>query len=223
MEAIDDILAGTGLELIEGPDGLALTDGTMTVRGDFSRMVTRLRAGNLNREMLVKAAKTKHVGSEPLKAIDATAGLGDDSLLLAAAGFEITMFERNPIIAALLRDALERAARIPELADAASRMTLVEKDSERALADLGFEPAIVLLDPMFPAKHKDSAAKKKLQMLQKLESPCDDEQALIEAAFAARPRKVIVKRPIKGPHLAGRKPSYALAGKAIRFDVYVKS
>ncbi|MBP3866758.1 MAG: class I SAM-dependent methyltransferase, partial [Eggerthellaceae bacterium] len=124
---------------------------------------------------------------------------------------------------ALLRDALERAARIPELADTASRMTLVEKDSERALADLGFEPAIVLLDPMFPAKHKDSAAKKKLQMLQKLESPCDDEQALIEAAFTARPRKVIVKRPIKGPHLAGRKPSYSLAGKAIRFDVYVKS
>ena len=67
----------------------------------------------------------------------------------------------------------------------------------------------------------DAAAKKKLQMLQRLEQPCDDENALLEAAFAAQPRKIVVKRPVKGPHLANRKPSYSLSGKAIRYDVYV--
>lgn len=208
--------------LIRTDDGLALTDGVMTVRADFARMLPRLRANNLARELLVKAAKIKGAHGV-LTAVDATAGLGDDSLLLAAAGYRVTMFERNPTIAALLRDALERTKEHEDavLAQAVARMRLIEGDSAQALPHLDFAPDVVLLDPMFPAKHKVSAAKKKLQMLQHLETPCDDEAGLIDAAIAAGPRKVIVKRPIKGPHLAGRKPAYALSGKAIRYDVYV--
>ena len=45
--------------------------------------------------------------------------------------------------------------------------------------------------------------------------------ALVKAALAARPRKVVIKRPVKGPLLAGMKPSYQLAGKAVRYDVLV--
>ena len=44
------------------------------------------------------------------RAVDATAGLGEDSLLLAAAGFEVTLCEADPVIAVLLEDALTRAA-----------------------------------------------------------------------------------------------------------------
>ena len=98
-------------------------------------------------------------------------------------------------------------------------MQLVEGESVELLPHLDFEPDIVLLDPMFPGKSKDAAAKKKLQMLQRLEQPCVDEQSLLDAAYATHPRKVVIKRPIKGPHLAGRKPSYSLSGKAIRYDV----
>ena len=220
MAITDDMLKDAGLMLERRPDGLALTDGVITVQGDFSPLLARVRPGNLNRELLVKAARIKGISPKDLTAVDATAGLGEDALLLAAAGFEVTLFERNPIIAALLRDALERAATDPALADIVGRMNLVEGESTTALATLGFQPDVVLLDPMFPAKGKDAAVKKKLQMLQKLERPCDDEDALIEAAFAAQPRKVVVKRPVKGPHLASRKPSYTLSGKAIRFDCY---
>ena len=42
---------------------------------------------------------------------------------------------------------------------------------------------------------------------------------LLDAALAAHPRKVVIKRPPKGPYLAGKKPSYSLTGKAIRYDV----
>ena len=220
MAITDDMLKDAGLILERRPDGLAVTDGVITVQGDFSPLLARVRPGNLNRELLVKAARIKGISPKDLTAVDATAGLGEDALLLAAAGFEVTLFERNPIIAALLRDALERAGTDPALADIVERMNLVEGESTTALAMLGFQPDVVLLDPMFPAKGKDAAVKKKLQMLQKLERPCDDEDALIEAAFAAQPRKVVVKRPVKGPHLAGRKPSYTLSGKAIRFDCY---
>jgi 16S rRNA (guanine1516-N2)-methyltransferase len=80
---------------------------------------------------------------------------------------------------------------------------------------------LVLLDPMFPERRKSAISKKKMQLFQKLEAPCDDEAELLDAAFAAKPRKVIVKRPPKGPFLAGRKPSYSLTGKAVRYDCYV--
>ena len=44
---------------------------------------------------------------------------------------------------------------------------------------------------------------------------------LLDAAIGARPRKVVVKRPLKGPFLAGVKPAYQIAGKAVRYDVLV--
>ena len=82
-------------------------------------------------------------------------------------------------------------------------------------------PDVILLDPMFPERQKSALVKKKLQMIQKLETPCEDERALFLAAVSAAPKKLIVKRPPKGPHLADAKPDYAITGKAVRYDCYV--
>lgn len=208
-----------GLELRVDDCGLALSDGDVVVRGDFAHMVSRVSPRNLNRELVVRAAKVKDADAART-AFDATAGLGEDSLLLAAAGFTVQLHERNPIIAALLRDALKRAAALPDLAEAVGRMHLHVGDSVEALASLEEAPDVVLLDPMFPESRKSASVKKKLHMLQQLETPCDDEVALLEAALRARPRKVVIKRPVKGPYLAGRKPDYSIAGKVIRYDCF---
>lgn len=210
-----------GLSLERDEDGrLVLADGAMRIRGDFGRMAPRLKPHVLHREMLVKAAKIKGADGQPL-AVDATAGLGEDSLLLAAAGFRVLLFERNPVISALLADAIAHAANDPALREFAERMQLAHADSVQALARLEERPDVVLLDPMFPAKHGDARAKKKLQIIQRLETPCEDEDALFDAALSAQPRKIVVKRPLKGPHLAGRTPSYSQTGKTIRYDVYL--
>ena len=208
-----------GLELRRDADGLALAGGGMVLRADFSALLPRLRPDRLGRELLVRAARVR--GVEAPTAVDATAGLGEDSLLLAAAGFTVTMFEKDPVIAALLRDALERAAANPELAPVAAHMTLVEGDSVAGLRDLGFSPDVVFLDPMFPERTKSAAVKKKFQLLHHLERPCDNEAELLGAALTAHPRKVVIKRPPRGPLLAGAKPSYQVAGKAVRYDVIV--
>ena len=208
-----------GLVLWRDADGIALAGGGMVLRADFSALLPRLRPDRLGRELLVRAARVR--GVEAPTAVDATAGLGEDSLLLAAAGFTVTMFEKDPVIAALLRDALERAAANPELAPVAARMTLVEGDSVAGLRDLGFSPDVVFLDPMFPERTKSAAVKKKFQLLHHLERPCDNEAELLGAALTAHPRKVVIKRPPRGPLLAGAKPSYQVAGKAVRYDVIV--
>jgi DNA-3-methyladenine glycosylase I len=80
-------------------------------------------------------------------------------------------------------------------------------------------PDVVLLDPMFPVRQKSGLIKKKFQLLQKLEQPSADEEAeLLQAALAASPRRIVIKRPLKGPYLAGRQPDYSLCGTAIRYD-----
>lgn len=209
-----------GLTLSLAADGLSLISDGQVLRGDFTRLLPRLKAGNLPQELLVRAARIKDP-TAPLTAIDATAGLGEDSLLLAAAGFHVKLYERNPVIYELLRDTLQRALNHPDLAEIAARMTLFHADSIDAMQHPDTPPDVILLDPMFPQRQKSALVKKKLQMIQKLELPCVDEAALLLAAMNADPKKLIVKRPPKGPYLAGLKPDHSITGKAVRFDCFV--
>lgn len=201
-------------------EGLTLTDGTLSMRGDFTESLSRLKQNNLNGELLVKAAKFKNPPSK-LTAVDATAGMGEDSLLLAAAGYTVYMYEKDPVIYALLEDSLLRAKNNEELFPIVSRMHLFNEDSIEAMKHLSFKPSIILLDPMFPKREKSGLIKKKFQLLWQLERPCDNEEALLNAAMEASPLRIIIKRPAKGPFLAGRKPSYSIKGNAIRYDCIV--
>ena len=107
MDSLEMCLLRAGLSLEERPDGLTLTDGTLSLRADFEKMLPRLKTSNLQRELLVKAARVK--GAEHPVVLDATAGFAEDSMLLAAAGFSVVLFENDPVIAVLLSDALRRA------------------------------------------------------------------------------------------------------------------
>ena len=209
-----------GVELRFIGDGLALCADGMRLCEDFRELLPRLRQDRLGRELLVRAARVR--GVEGPRVVDATAGLGEDSLLLAAAGFEVTMCESDPVIALLLADALRRAAAESQLAGIVCRMTLVEADSVEVLGGLQAPPDVVYLDPMFPSRTKSAAVKKKFQLLHHLEAPCADEGALMDAALAACPRRIVVKRPVKAPVLAGVRPSHSVSGKAVRFDVIVR-
>ena len=238
-------------------DGLSLTDGDQAMRGDFTKLQKRLQYHNLTHELLVKATKVK--GREKLRVIDATAGMGEDSLLLAAAGCEVTLYEQDPVIAALLQDTMRRALEEAALQAIVMRMQLVEGDSIdhlQKLSDAGMSsnvpfgtqgdaiehscpsstasdatanssdealkrPDVIYLDPMFPERQKSGLVKKKFQLIHYLEAPAENEEALMQAAIDARPFKIVVKRPAKGPYLACLKPSYSLDGKAIRYDCYV--
>lgn len=208
-----------GLCLIVSAEGLTLAGDGLAVRGDYTKLLPRLKHNNLSHEMLVKAAKLK--GVEHPTVLDATAGLGEDSLLLAAAGFTVELYEHNGVIAALLADTLERAAHVPELRETVGRMHLHEGDSVQAMRALPYRPDVILLDPMFPPRQKSSLVTKKLQLFQKLELPCPEESEILTAALAAQPKRIVIKRPAKGTFLAGVKPAYSLDGKAVRYDCIV--
>ena len=214
-------------ELIRTDKGLALLWDGMTLRGDFSEMLPRVRPSRLRSELLVKAARYgKLAGDRRPRVLDAAAGLGEDAFLLAAAGFDVLMYERDEMIFALLEDAVKRALGDPETCEAASRMTALKGDSRDAMNDLSLDvnadlrPDIIYLDPMFPARKKSGLIKKKFQILQRLEAP-EEGDSLIQAALSACPRRIIVKRPAKAPYLGGIKPGYSIKGDVIRYDCIV--
>ena len=208
---------GDYLTVLFDSRGVSLSGFGLSYQGDFENMLHRVTNGRLQHEMLAKAVKTDQ---ENLKAVDATAGMGEDSLLLAACGYQVTLYEQNPVIAILLKDALRRAKKNTVLKDIVSRMQLVEGDSIEHLNKRLDPVDVIYLDPMFPGRQKSGLINKKLQLIQKLEPPCSEETALFDAAMAAQPSKIIVKRPLKSPYLDERVPSYSLKGKAIRYDCY---
>lgn len=206
-------------ELKSDDEGLYLEGGGLKIRGDFTSMLPRLKKDNLRNELIVKAATIK--GMDKITVLDATAGMGEDSLLLAAAGFFVKLYEKDHVIASLLRDAMEKADDVAALGIAVNRMELFEEDSIAAMNNLKEPVDVIFLDPMFPERQKSGLIKKKFQLLQQLEAPCNDEEELLNAAINANPQRIIIKRPLKGEFLAGKAPSYSVKGSGIRYDVII--
>jgi 16S rRNA (guanine1516-N2)-methyltransferase len=223
LPLVEDSQAAT-LLLQFGPEGLELVKPNDPLlpgrlRVDFSARDFRRRLLHPGRELLVQAAKVR--GCRQPLVIDATAGLGRDGFLLAAAGCRVRMIEVNPVVAALLTDGLERARNSPALAPTAGRIELVVGDAREQLPRLSEPPDVVFLDPMFPERTKSALVGQELRLLQLLDQKSCDPEALLPAALAVSSRKVVVKRPLKAGPLAALVPSYTRKGKAVRFDVYV--
>jgi 16S rRNA (guanine1516-N2)-methyltransferase len=206
-------------------DGLALVRsagrGKVQVRGDFlgGRQGWRLRQARHRREALARACGLGRLARPEI--IDATAGLGRDSALLAVLGARVTAIERHPLVAALLRDALARAVGDRALGEHLGRITVVEADAvdwlrtrPEACAD------VVYLDPMF-ADAGTAAVTKEMQLLREFLGPSPAPDALLRAARERARLRVVVKRHRHAPALADQVPSFSLTGRSTRFDVYL--
>lgn len=172
-------------------------------------------------ELIAKAMGVKP-GENPY-IIDATAGLGRDSFILASIGYRVTLLEKSPIIHALLADALARAHTSPDLSIITDRMSLIKTDSIEWLSrqTSNSRPDIIYLDPMFPARQKSALVKKEMALLQQLLPPEEQDDALFNQALACAAKRVVVKRPRLAGNLADKPPTYSLMGKSSRFDIYV--
>jgi 16S rRNA (guanine1516-N2)-methyltransferase len=151
------------------------------------------------------------------------------------------MVERDPIVFALLEDAIRRINLLSshnELAqDLSERLSLRAGDGidylKSQMKETREQPDVCYLDPMFPPRTKSSAVKKGMQILHGLlDTQQDDtgtmndrlqeERQLLDAALEAAKSRVVVKRPIKAPPLGEvERPSYAIKGSVNRWDIYV--
>jgi 16S rRNA (guanine1516-N2)-methyltransferase len=207
-------LACTGLLLVRVA-GLALgltgRGGPSPVAVDFcsGALLHRLRGIGPRREDLARAVGLP--APRQLQVVDATAGWGRDSAVLAALG------------CALLADGVARASLSAEaeVQRFLPRLRLVQADAADWLMTAADpQPDVVLLDPMFPDRAGSAAVRKEMVLFQRLVGDDADAERLLAAALDRARHRVVVKRPLAAPPLQGRAPDFSLKGKSTRFDVY---
>lgn len=221
-------LVGEHLALLVDDTGLALAEGGASrrtpVRVDFAapELLYRLRRVGARNEDLARAIGMPV--QQELHVVDATAGWGRDSAVLAALGCRVTLIERHPVIGRLLADGLARAAASPDgrVRALVARMHLLAGDAVDLLRRWSPPaPDVVLLDPMFPERRGSAAARKEMDLFQQLVGKDEDAGVLLAAALATAGHRVVVKRPRRAPSLAGRRPSHVIEGRSVRLDVHV--
>ncbi len=211
-------LGADGLQFVElGPQAPG------AVRVDFveGAVAHRRLFGGGTGQMIAKAVGVQP-GVRP-QVLDATAGLGRDAFVLASLGCNMTLIERQPLIAALLEDGLARARASAEVAAIAAQMRLLQGNAIELLsAWADAAPQVIYLDPMFPHRDKSALVKKEMRLFRPLVGDDLDAPVLLAAALALASHRVVVKRPRKAPCIDGAKPTYVLEGKSSRYDIYTK-
>ena len=153
--------------------------------------------------------------------VDGTAGLGSDSFLMASTGSTVSLFERNSIIYELLSDGLRRyESKGPNAQGVLGRMRLEKRDFLKC-DDLKASHEVVYLDPMFPITKKSSLSKKPMHYLQTILQEETDEFEMISLARQIATKRIVVKRGIQSPSLAGQDADITYRGSSSRFDVYL--
>lgn len=231
--ADESLLAEPGFHLCLDEQGLSLQQGNVKpgkkrtqVQVDFSQgaVAHRRKFGGGQGQDIAKA-----IGVSAYKptVIDATAGLGRDSFVLATLGCQVTAYERQPVVAALLQDGLRRGVLDPEISDIIHRIHLEFGSSHELLvppSDSALLKDVVYLDPMFEHDEKAKAqVKKDMQAFRQVVGQDTDADDLLSRALACARCRVVVKRARKARPLADHEPTYSLTGKANRFDIYVKA
>jgi len=208
--------------------GLSLCANGMKMQPDWKAEIPRLKRSSIKSEMIARACKL----AEKPNIIDATAGLGHDTLLMAHLGAQVTLIERHPILFTLLEDAKAQALTDPFLIKVVDKINLVFSDSTEYLKQSGIDQQwvdVVYLDPMFPQRDqnqhvikKQAQVKKQMQLLHLL-LPEDGEMDLGDHLLVLAQqiaKRVVVKRPRLAVFLNDLQPAHQWLGDACRFDAY---
>ncbi len=166
-----------------------------------------------------------HKIKEP-QVLDLTAGMGADAFVLATLGCQVTMIERNLIVHALLRDALDRANLNTDndLQNILKKITLINDNAATYLDTLSdiFLPDVIYLDPMFPQKTKSAQVKKEMQFFHDIVGSDLDSETLFLQALSKAKKRIVVKRPRLAEVISNKvKVDFVISGKSTRYDVYL--
>lgn len=193
------------------------------LRIDFVKgsVAHRLRFGGGRGQDLPKAMGLR-AGKTPM-IVDATAGLGRDSFLLASLGAQVTLIERSEKMHALLEQGMKRAAREGgQLREIIGRMTLLKGDALDLIPELAGEA--ILIDPMHPERKNSALVKQELRQVREIVGSDDDAADLVRLAIKHARKRVVLKWPSKAAPLEGvQKCSHQIIGKTTRYDVFMIS
>ena len=195
--------------------------GVGELRVDFvsGAIAHRLRFGGGRGQALAKAMGLRS-GKTPM-VVDATAGLGRDSFLLASLGAQVPMIERSEKMHGLLVQGMKRAAQEgSEFREIIGRMTLLKGDAKDLL--LGMSAEVILIDPMHPPRTNSALVKRELRQVREIVGTDEDAADLVRVALQNALSRVVLKWPAKADPITGIQPcSHQIVGKSTRYDVFM--
>jgi len=179
---------------------------------DFQSKQLQFRSqAHLNAELVIKAVLGKK--KQPTTIMDCTAGFGKDAYLMSLTGSQITAYESNSLMCALLKDGLSRAG--------IDSITVYKKNALQNIKKTSCE--IIYIDPMYPATKKSAKNNKQMTFLQSFVGHQGKmAEELFEQAKQSKAKKIVIKRPVKANFVCDKKPTSQIIGKAARFDVYAQ-
>ena len=181
------------------------------------RLFNRLK--RIEHESLIKKAIGKN--KVKLKIFDATAGSLIDSIIFLKLGHRVVACEQSKILYRLLDDAILRAKNEYNFFE---NLSFINSDSAK-IVDSHSDSDIFYFDPMFKdikQNIKRSGTLQKIGNVLSLERLEDTSQQIFNQMLKKKYKKIIVKRPIKSNPLH-EKINYQVKGKAIRYDIYIKT
>jgi 16S rRNA (guanine1516-N2)-methyltransferase len=165
------------------------------IKGSFGY---RRQHGGGIKQLIGRAVGIKTRQTAPT-VLDGTAGLGKDGFILASLGCSVTLIERSPIIAALLKDGLSRAAAFQETSEIIkNKIKIFVTDLQEYLENLPSEqyPDVIYLDPMFPERKKSALTKMEMRIIRDIVGYNEDTEQLLNATLSIAKKRVVVKRPL---------------------------
>ena len=179
----------------------------------------RLRFGGGRGQDLAKAMGLR--GGKTPMIVDATAGLGRDSFLLASLGAQVILIERSEKMHALLVEGMNRAENEGgEFREIIGRMSLMKGDAKDLIPELSGEA--ILIDPMHPPRQKSALVKRELRQVREIVGTDDDAPDLVRIALAHAQNRVVLKWPAKADPIDGLKAcTHQILGKTTRYDVFM--
>jgi len=201
--------------------GIGNKPGAETIAVNFSNPALNYRVRNKIKSQSIAKAVGVKPGLRPT-ILDATAGLGKDAFLLASMGCQVSLFEKSPLVYALLQDGIKRA-----LSNSDARLQQTVQSMNLTLGDFmhcakdAMASEVVYLDPMFPPRRKSARVKKDMFVLQQLLGENTNPNLLLSHALEIARRRVVVKRSKTAAYLSAMPPTFELKGKSSRYDVYL--
>ncbi len=214
--------------LVYTETGLQLLSCKKSGKGQTLLHVDFIRGKNgyrHTRNLTIKQSLARAAGIKPGVrpfVLDATAGLGSDSFVLACLGCTVHMFERSPILHALLEDGLNRAAQHPKTKNIIQKqMHLFHEDAASYLQKTSSVYDTIYLDPMYPHRPGTALNRQSMRIIRDLVGNDEDSSSLLEIACMKAKKRVAVKRPKGAEHLDQRTPSFMIKTKNSRYDIYL--
>ena len=179
----------------------------------------RLKYGKGRGQNLAKAVGMKFNKNRNI--IDATAGLGYDSFILASLGAKVTLIERSQKMHTLLQNGIDEGISFGgEIEKIVNRMELLFGDSKDILPKL--TPEVIMIDTMYKDRKKTALVKNNMRLVREIVGPDSDYIELLKVALNCAKNRVVLKQPrYADPIEEIRKCSHQILGKTIRYDVFM--